>query len=104
MIEVDKLTFAGEVLSVKGLIVVDFWSPKCKECKGLMPSITELSKKYTGKAKFCKLDTLSNMEVAISQRVIGLPTIIFYRDGKKVVEFCKDIDVEDVEARLQELI
>jgi thioredoxin 1 len=104
MIEVDKVTFEEEVLKAEGLVMVDFWSPKCEPCKELMPSVHELAEKYEGKAKFCKLDSAANKRLAISQKVLGLPTIGFYKNGEKVAELSKDFTIEDVEGKLKELI
>nr|WP_232294253.1 thioredoxin family protein [Syntrophaceticus schinkii] len=69
-----------------------------------MPEVEELAAKYEGKAKFCKLDTGGNRRLAISQKVMGLPTIAFYKDGEKVAEFSKEFSMEEVEKKLQELI
>mgnify|MGYP000866028466 FL=1 len=104
MIEVDKTNFEDEVLKAEGLVVVDFWSPKCEPCKELMPHVAKLAEKYEGKAKFCKLDTAANRRLAISQKVLGLPTIAFYKNGEKVAELTQNVTVEDVEAKLNELV
>jgi thioredoxin 1 len=82
LLAVDKKNFEEEVLQFKGVAVVDFWSQKCEPCKALMPEVEELAAKYEGKAKFCKLDTGGNRRLAISQKVMGLPTIAFYKDGE----------------------
>ena len=86
-----------------GLIMVDFWSEKCEPCKALMPSVHELAKKYQEKAKFCSLNTNGNKRLAMSQKVLGLPTILFYQDGEIVAELCKEFSIEDVEDKLLEL-
>jgi thioredoxin 1 len=104
MIEVDKKTFEEEVLNAEGLVVVDFWSPKCEPCKELMPFVTELAEKYADQAKFCKLDSAANKRLAIKQKVMGLPTIGFYKDGEKVAELSKDFTIDDVEAKMKELL
>ncbi|NLC77887.1 MAG: thioredoxin [Clostridia bacterium] len=104
MIAVDKTNFEAEVLQAEGLVVVDFWSPKCEPCKALMPEVEKLAEKYAGQAKFCSLDTAANRRLAIGQKVLGLPTIGFYRNGEKVFELTKEFTVEDVEAKLKELL
>lgn len=103
MIEVDKTTFEEEVLQAEGLVVVDFWSPNCEPCKELMPYIAQLAEKYEGKVKFCKLDAAANKRLSISQKVLGLPTIAFYKNGEKIAELSKDFTIDDVEAKLKEL-
>lgn len=104
MIEVDKTNFEDEVLKAEGLVLVDFWSPSCEPCKALMPNVHELAVKYADAAKFCSLDTAGNRRLAISQKVLGLPTIAFYKAGNKIAELSGgDFTIDDVEAKLNEL-
>ena len=90
MLAVDKKTFEEEVLKAEGWVLVDYWSDGCEPCKALMPDIEALAEKYEGKIKFCKLNTTKARRLAISQRVLGLPTIALYKDGEKVEEVTKD--------------
>ena len=90
MIMVDKDTFNSEVLEAEGYILVDYFGDGCVPCQALMPDIEELSKKYQEKVKFCKLNTTKARRMAISQRVLGLPTITLYKNGEKVEEVIKD--------------
>jgi thioredoxin 1 len=102
VLELSKENFDAEVLESQGLVVVDYWSPKCEPCKELMPHVEELAGRYPA-VKFAKLNILENRRLAIGQRVMGLPTIIFYKDGEKAAELTQDIQIEDVEAKLKEL-
>lgn len=90
MVIVDKDTFKSEVLEAEGYILVDYFGDGCVPCEALMPDVEELSKKYDGKVKFCKLNTTKARRMAISQRVLGLPTITLYKNGEKVEEVIKD--------------
>ncbi|WP_432401642.1 thioredoxin TrxA [Wukongibacter sp. M2B1] len=90
MLAVDKNTFEEEVLKADGFVLVDYWSDGCEPCKALMPDIEALAAKYEGKVKFCKLNTTKARRLAISQRVLGLPTIAIYKDGEKLGEVTKD--------------
>ncbi len=90
MLSVDKSTFEAEVLKSQGLVLVDYWSDGCEPCKALMPDIEALEEKYEGKLKFCKLNTTKARRLAISQKVLGLPTIALYKDGEKLDEVTKD--------------
>jgi len=90
MLELNKKNFEEEVLNSEGLVLVDFWGDSCEPCKELMPDVEALSKKYGDKIKFTKLNTTKARRVAISQRVLGLPTIIIYRNGEKIEEVNRD--------------
>ena len=105
MIEVNKENFDAEVLEAEGLVFVDFWSPKCVPCMELLPDVEALAERNAGKAKFCKLDAAANKRLSISQKVMGLPAFVFYKDGERVFTFDKDsIEMGAVEAKLHELL
>lgn len=103
MVELTKENFEDEVLKADGLVMVDFWNDKCEPCKALMPSVHKLAEKYQDKVKFCTLDTTGNKRLAISQKVLGLPTIAFYKNGEKIDELVKEFVIDDVEAKINEL-
>ena len=108
MLDLTKDNFDAEVLESKGLIFVDFWSEKCEPCMALMPEVHAFAEKNAGRAKFCKLNTAGNLRLAIGQKVMGIPTIAFYKDGEKVFTFDKDAldqgGMAAVQAKLDELL
>lgn len=87
---VDKDTFEEVVLNNDGYVLVDYWSEGCEPCKALMPDVEALEAEYDGKVKFTKLDTGKARRLAISQRILGLPTIALYKNGEKIDEVTKD--------------
>lgn len=90
MLMIDKDTFEEAVLKSEGLVLVDYWNEGCEPCKALMPDVEQLSEEYEGKVQFSKLDTGKARRLAISQKVLGLPTIALYKDGEKIDEVTKD--------------
>lgn len=105
MLEVDKNNFEAEVLQAEGLVLVDWWGPKCTSCIALMPDVEALAEVYGDKVKFCKLNTSGNRRLAISQKVLGLPVISFYRDGEKIDELVQDeVSKESIEAKIKSLL
>lgn len=105
MIAVDKDTFQAEVKDAKGYVLVDYWSESCESCKDLMPDVMALSEKYADKVKFTKLDVAKARRLAISEQVLGLPTITLYKDGQKVGEITKDdASAASIEALVQKAL
>lgn len=90
MLVLDKDNFQENVLDAQGLVLVDYWSDGCEPCKALMPDVEELAAEYDGKVVFAKLNTMKARRLAISQRVLGLPTLTLYKDGQKLGEVTKD--------------
>jgi thioredoxin 1 len=90
VLEINAENFEAEVLKSDKPVLLDFWGTKCEPCKALMPAVEKLAEKYGDKIKFCKLNTAENRRLAISQKVLGLPTIAMYKDGAKVEELTQD--------------
>lgn len=102
MLALDKDNFLAEVKDEKGYVLVDYWSEGCEPCKALMPDVQELAEKYESQVKFTKLDTGKARRLAISEKVLGLPTIALYKDGEKIDEVTKDDATKsNIEAMIQ---
>ena len=102
MIVLDKENFQAEVKDQKGFVLVDFWSESCEPCKALMPEVAALADKYASQVKFAKLDIAKARRLAIGEQVLGLPTIILYKDGQKAGEVTKDdATADNIEAMIQ---
>ncbi len=84
MLICNKDNFELEVLKAEGVVVVDFYGEGCAPCSALMPHFQELSETYENKIKFCKLNIGDSRKIAIGQKVMSIPTVIFYKDGEKV--------------------
>ncbi len=90
MLILDKDNFEAEVLKSSGLVLVDFWGEGCEPCKALMPEFEALASEFSGKVTFGKLNTTQERRLSISQRVLGLPTVVLYKDGARMGECTKD--------------
>ncbi len=64
--------------------MVDFYSPTCGPCKAIAPLITKLSKDYLGKVIIAKIDTSSNPGTAMHYKIRGVPSLLFFRNGRMV--------------------
>jgi thioredoxin 1 len=74
--------FQEEVVRSKLPVVVDFYADWCGPCKMIAPVIEQLSKEYVGKAKFVKIDTDDNQELASQFGIMSIPTVMFFSRGK----------------------
>lgn len=104
MIELNKDNFEEEVLQRQGLIVVDFWSPSCVPCQDLLPKVEELAKE-TEAVPFGSVDVSKARRLAISQKIMSIPSVVFYKDGVQEKTFVGgDATIENIKSALNELI
>ena len=82
MLELTNQNFEEEVIKSNRPVLVDFWSPTCPPCLILGPIIEEIAKEFEDKAKVGKLNVFENQETARKYQIVGIPTIIIFRDGE----------------------
>lgn len=83
MIHFTKETFE-KTLSEGGLMMVDFWAEWCGPCRMLGPVIESLARQFEGKAVVGKINTDEEQELATGFGITGIPTVIFFKDGKEI--------------------
>jgi len=82
-IEVTDVTF-HETVQNHPLVVVDCWAPWCGPCHMVAPVIEEMARDYAGRILFGKLNVDENREVATQYQIMGIPTLLVFKNGKLV--------------------
>ena len=104
MIELSKDNYDEKVLGYKGVSLVDFWSETCEGCLDIIPDLESLEAKFKDRVSFGKVNIKGNRRLAIREKVLGLPSLVIYKDGKKLSSFSKEFDMSEVEGKLKEII
>ncbi len=68
-------------------VLVDFWAPWCAPCKQLKPVLEELAVEYDGKFKLVKVNTQEHGGIANQLKVMAIPMVFVFKDGKPVDAF-----------------
>jgi thioredoxin 1 len=87
VIDVDVTNWEQEVLASDKIAIVEFWHQRCPWCQQTIPLYDALSKQYTKRMKFTRLNVLidrENREFAMNQGVRGTPTFMFFCEGQPV--------------------
>jgi thioredoxin 1 len=82
MIEADDATFEAEVLSAGGAVLVDFGATWCGPCKKLEPIVDEIARDHAGRLKVVKVDVDKARATAARYGILGVPMLLFFRDGQ----------------------
>ena len=104
VLEVTTDKWESEVLKASGLVMIDFWAVWCGPCRIIAPAVEELSKEYTGKVKFLKLNTDENPDIASRYKIHGIPTLMFFRDGQKIDQIVGAIPKPQLKAKIDSLL
>lgn len=80
--QVSSENFQAEVLSADQPVLVDFGAVWCGPCKMLDPVVEQLAGEWQSRMKVVKVDVDHNPEIAMQYQVMGVPTLILFKNGK----------------------
>ena len=64
--------------------IVDFWATWCGPCRMLSPLLDEVEEEMADKVTVVKVNVDDADEIAMRYRIMSIPTLIFFKDGKMV--------------------
>lgn len=74
-------SFENEVLNASGTVLVDFFATWCGPCKMLSPVLERVADKHSD-IKVVKVDVDKAPDLASRYGVMGVPTMIVFKDGQ----------------------
>lgn len=82
-LHVSDAEFSKTVLDSKVPVLVDFWAAWCGPCRMIAPFVEEIARDYAGKAVVAKMDTDANPQTPMKYGIMGIPTLIIFKEGKE---------------------
>lgn len=82
-LKITKDNFQAEVLEAKETVLVDFWASWCGPCKMIGPIIDQIADERND-VKVCKINVDEEQELAVQFKVMSIPTLLVFKEGKVV--------------------
>lgn len=90
--------FAKQIAT--GVVLVDFWAVWCGPCQVMIPRLDELATKIWDKAKVMKMNVDEEPQTAMMFRIMSIPTMIIFKDGKPVEQLVGIQEVSVLEEKI----
>jgi thioredoxin 1 len=93
--------FANEVTKYP-IMLVDFWAPWCGPCRMVSPIIEQLSREYSGRVAFGKVNVDENQRIAASFGIQSIPTLMIFKGSKAVDVIIGAMPKAQIEMKLKQ--
>jgi thioredoxin 1 len=93
--------FASEIAKYP-IMLVDFWAPWCGPCRIVSPIIEQLSREYSGRVAFGKVNVDENQRIAASFGIQSIPTLMIFKGSKAVDVIIGAMSKAQIEMKLKQ--
>ncbi len=76
--------FESDILDSARPVVVEFGAVWCPPCRQLEPILEALAGEWKGKVDFFTLDVDANAATTVRYGVLGVPTLVLFKDGADI--------------------
>ena len=101
---VTDATFEREITSHGGVVLLDCWAAWCGPCKSMEPILNDIAKRFAGRIKVAKLNVDDNPGTASKFRIMSIPTLLFFKNGKLVDTAVGALPVQEIERHINSLL
>ncbi|MFK5983229.1 MAG: thioredoxin family protein [Flavobacteriaceae bacterium] len=99
-LDVTTAQFQKNVIENEKPTVVDIYTLRCPNCKVIEPIFQATADSNKDKYSFYKLNASENMEIAKQYKVLGVPTLLFFKHGILVDKKTGVMKQKNIEKRL----
>ncbi|MEA4986766.1 MAG: thioredoxin [Anaerovorax sp.] len=104
IIYLTEETYEAEAMQSDLPVLIDFYADWCGPCKMVAPIMDELAAKYAGKAKICKINIDEQRKLALSNKVMSIPTLFFVKNGAIVERVTGALPQAALEEKLEAIL
>ena len=87
-----------------GAIVIDFYADWCGPCKMMAPTFDEAAAAFEGKIRFAKINIDEQRKLAVANKVMSIPTLLFFKDGELKDRVTGVIDAATLTQKLNAIV
>ncbi len=84
LLQLSDESFENDVIKASGPVLVDFWAEWCGPCIAMEPILNEIAGEYEDKLTIGKLNIDQNAETPPKFGILGIPTLLLFKDGNIV--------------------
>ncbi|HZD10864.1 MAG TPA: thioredoxin [Candidatus Binatia bacterium] len=92
--------FQAEVIDSETPVLVDFWAEWCGPCHMIAPHVHDIAGEYEGSLRVAKLDVDENPTVPGRYGIIGIPTLMLFKDGEVVARITGALPKDRIVAQI----
>jgi thioredoxin 2 len=82
-VELDAGAFDLQIANSGIPVIVDFWAPWCGPCRMMAPAFEQAAASFPLKARFAKVNTEEQQELAGRFGIRSIPTLIAFKNGRE---------------------
>jgi thioredoxin 1 len=94
-----------EKIKAGHLILIDFYADWCGPCKQISPILDDLDSEANGQYEIYKVDVDKDeaREFLMQQAVMSIPTVVFFKGGKRVDAFVGLQDKDTIKSMIEKI-
>jgi thioredoxin 2 len=103
-VELGDTDFQVFIANTSLPVMVDFFSPTCGPCRMVAPMIDSLARRYLHRMIVAKLDTTRHPQTPSRFRIQGVPTLLFFKNGRQVDQLVGAPDEATLARKMEDVL
>ena len=104
ILDVTDADFADIVEMSEMPVVVDVWAEWCAPCRMMSAYVGFLAQEYEGRLLVTALDADENPATCEKYHVLGLPTLLFIKNGQEIERIVGIVDYPEIKRVTEALL